>query len=281
MKRIIIYLMTFIMAIFSTQALHAGAWTQKRGEWYYKLGLRIVRADEFYEPGGNKIDTRTIGDYTTTFYGEYGLNDWLTLVASAPIFKRITLNRQVNGRGEVLFLGDSKNGVADFDIGARVALLRAAKSVLSAEVLFGIPIGDDNQSSGLLTGDGEFNQLIKLQFGHSFFPTAIYFSGEAGFNNRTEGFSDEFGYAAELGYTFKNRLLFIFRLRGVESLKNGESSGVGGMLLFANNQSYLSYGPEINYMITRMLGVSAGIEGATRGENVLSAPAFSAGFFLK
>jgi len=76
--------------------------------------------------------------------------------------------------------------------------------------------------------------------------------------------------------------LVSFKLRGVESRKNGNDTVVGGMGgLFANNQSYLSYGPEISYIVNQTFGISAGIESATRAENVLSAPAFSFGFFIR
>lgn len=283
MKRVLAYLCMFVLSSSSIQEVWAGAWTQKRGEGYYKLGFRVIRADRFYELDGNKIDIPTIAEYTTGFYGEYGLNHRVTLIASVPFFKRITLNKQVGSNsGFVFFPGDSKTGIADSDFGVRVALLHRGGTVLSAEILFGLPIGDNNQSNGLLTGDGEFNQWFKLQFGRSFYPLTMYFSSEVGFNNRTEGYSDEFYYAVEIGYSFNNRFSIAFKARGIESLKNGDETVVGGMGgLFANNQSYLSYGPEITYNLNRVFGISAGIEGATRGENVLSAPAFSLGLFLK
>jgi hypothetical protein len=75
------------------------------------------------------------------FYGEYGLNERLTLIASVPVFKRITLNRQVgSSTGFVFFEGDSKSGLADFDIGARIGLLRKGGAVVAAEALLGLPV---------------------------------------------------------------------------------------------------------------------------------------------
>lgn len=273
-----------VLILFSSlNSLFAGAWTQKRGQGYYKLGFRLIRADQFYEPNGNKVDIPTFAEYTTSFYGEYGLTDRLTLVASVPFFKRITLNKQVGrNTGFVFFEGDSKSGVSDSEIGMRVGLLKWGGSVLSSELLFGLPIGDDVQANGLLTGDGEFNQLLKLQFGQSFYPRPAYFTSEVGFNNRTEGYSDEFYYAAEIGYTLRQKFLIAFKVRGVESLKNGNDAVLGGMGgLYANNQSYFAYGPEISFIFNRNFGMLAGMEGAARGENVLSAPAFSFGLFVK
>lgn len=277
-----IFLCLLILAVLSLKEAQAGAWTQKRGFGFYKLSFRLIRADQFYEPNGNKIDIPTLGDYTVTFYGEYGLNDRLTFIANVPVFKRITLNKQVGANsGVVFFEGDSKSGLADSDIGMRLGIARAGNSVVSAELLLGLPIGDNKQENGLFTGDGEFNQLIKVQLGHSFYPRPLYFTAEAGFNNRTKGYSDEFHYAAEIGYTFKGRFLVSLKFRGIESLENGKAvtASTGG--LFANDQSYLTYGPELSYLINQGLGISASIEGATRAKNVLSAPAFSLGIFMK
>lgn len=282
MRKSVIYFCLLFLFLSSANQVGAGAWTQKRGQGFYKLSLRLIRADQFYEPTGNKIDIPTLSDYTTTFYGEYGLTDRLTLVVNVPAFKRVTLNKQVgNNSGFVFFEGDSKSGIADSDVGVRLGLLRSGSSVLSAEVLFGLPVGDNSQTNGLLTGDGEFNQLLKAQFGHSFYPVPLYFSGEFGFNNRTKGYSDEWRYAAEIGFTFSSKFLVSFKLRGVDSRKNGNAvtGSVGG--LFANNQSYLSYGPEVSYIIKESFGISAGIESATQAENVLSAPAFSFGVFVR
>lgn len=283
MRKSIIYYCLLFLFLSSVNQVAAGAWTQKRGQGFYKMSFRLIRADQFYEPNGNKIDIPTLSDYTTNFYGEYGLTDRVTLVANVPVFKRVTLNKQVgNNSGFVFFEGDSKSGIADSEVGVRLSLLRGGGSVFSAEVILGLPIGDNSQTNGLFTGDGEFNQLIKAQFGHSFYPLPLYFSAEFGYNNRTNGYSDEWHYAAEIGYTFSNKFLVSFKLRGVESRKNSNSTVLGGMGgLSANNQSYLCYGPEFSYIINESFGLSAGIESATRAENVLSAPAFSFGVFVK
>ena len=118
--------------------------------------------------------------------------------------------------------------------------------------------------------------------GHSLYPVPAYFNVDIGFNNRIKGYSDEFLFAFEVGYTFKGKLTAILRLRGLESLENGDdgvSGGMGG--LYANNQSYTTYGPELIYSIDERAGISLSAAGATRVKNALSAPVFSLGVFLK
>ena len=177
---------------------------------------------------GNKTSIPTLGDYTFSLYGEYGLRDDLTLVAYLPFYKRITLNKQV-GRpsGFVYFAGDDVNGIADAQLGLRYRLAHLGATVISAALTLGVPLGDDSQPNGLLTGDGEANQLLALQIGHSLYPAPAYFNVDIGFNNRVKGYSDEVLYSVEVGYTFKGKLTAILRLRGLESLENGDD-GVSG-----------------------------------------------------
>lgn len=262
---------------------HAGAWTQRRGHGFYKLEGRFIYAQRFFEPDGQIIDIPTLSDYTTSFYGEYGVSNRLTLLAYVPFYKRIALNRQIGEpSGFVYFAGDSVSGFADSDMGVRIGLKQNSSTVLSARVMFGLPLGKDEQQNGLLTGDGEFNQLLALELGHSFYPLPLYFSGEAGFNNRTQGFSDEFRYAAEFGYTLWGKTTVMMKFLGVASLKNGHDNVRGGMGgLYANNVSYLALGPALFYQINKNFGVTVGIDGAAYGQNVLAAPSYALGIYFK
>ena len=274
-------LILLVALLFAPEAL-AGPWPQKRKHGFYKLGFGFVQANRFYELGGNLIDIPTLSDYTVSFYGEYGFTDRITGVAYVPFMQRITLNRQV-GRltGTEIFAGAENTGVADADIGVRVGLLQKGNTVVSTSLMFGIPLGDDGHENGLFTGDGEFNQHLSLGVGHSFYPTPAYVAVQAGYNNRTQGFSDEFRFSAEAGYTVQQKVTLIARLRGLESLENGDDSIMGGMGgLSANNQSYFTFGFEAAYSITNKLGISVSVESATRGQNILSAPAYSTGLFL-
>ena len=280
MKKNLLFIITSLCIV---NTAYSGAWTQKHGEGYYKIGIRIVRANKFYQSNGNKITIPTLGDYTTSFYSEYGLSKRLTAIISLPFYKRTTLNRQIfRTSGTELTSGGSLAGIADTDIGLRIGLLHEGQTALSVDVLLGLPLGEDTPRNGLVTGDGELNQLFRLQLGHSFYPSRLYLNGQFGFNNRTKGYSDEFHYAAEVGYNTGEKSLLILHVNGVESLKNGNDTGQGGTGgLFGNNQRYLTYGPELIYSFNHTWGISLGVEGATRAQNILSAPAYSLGLFLK
>ena len=260
----------------------AGPWPLKRGSGFYKLGFGFVRANQFYEPDGNRIAIPTLADYTVSFYGEYGLTDRFTAVAYVPFMQRLTLNRQVGAEtGFEFFEGDAVTGPADMDFGLRVGLFQLGNTTVSSTLTLGIPVGDNQQENGLLTGDGEFNQMLSVGVGHSFYPAPAYVSAEAAFNNRNQGFSDEFRVAAEAGYTLRNRVTAIAKLRAQEPLRNGTDATVGGTGgLYASNQRYLVFAFEMAVQMTQKLGFSLSVEGATRGQNVLSAPAYSTGLYL-
>ncbi len=278
MKKIVLCLTVIICSCFSNSVALAGAWPQKRGEGYYKIGFRVTQADMFYDRSGNKMRVPTFTDFTTSFYGEYGITDRLTLLASAPFYKRLTTEREIASSGNEL----TNSGFADSDVGFRVGLFGIGNSVVSAEILLGLPLGDDSHPNGLLTGDGEFNQLFRLGFGHSFYPKPAYFSVDVGFNNRTQGYSDEFHYDAEVGYTFGAKWLFDFKIRGIRSIKNGSDMVVAGVATStANDQSYLSYGAEINYLINNSIGFILGVDSATFIENTIGAPTYSFGIFYR
>lgn len=275
---IILILSVFLLA----QNTFAGGWTQKQGAGFYKLGFDFLKADRYYSPTGKKINITTTGEYTFSLYSEYGITDRLTATAYIPFFKRLTVNRLV-GRtsGFEFFEGDARNGFADIDLGIRYRLLQFGPTVVSSSLTLGIPVGSDKQENGLFTGDGEFNQLVAFEAGHSFYPKPWFATATLGFNNRTNGFSDEFRYGFQLGYQPWKPFLVALNLRGVKSLENGKD-GVGGTSGFAGNDvEYLSYGLEVMHTVTGSFGLTAGFVSATLGQNALAAPVFSVGVFYR
>jgi hypothetical protein len=258
----------------------AGAWTYKRGHGFYKLEARYIHARQYFEPDGNVIDIPELQDFTASFYGEYGLTDRLNLTVYAPFYQRLALNRQISSSGLVLFPGDTASGFADMDVSLRFGLRQDRPTVLSARLLLGLPTGNSEQAYGLVTGDGEFNQMLMLEVGHSFYPRPVYVIGEFGVNNRTNDFSDEFRYGAELGFTFWRNFTATMRVTGVQSLRNGTSAALGGYGgLYGNDVSYLALAPSLTYKLAGSLGVTGGVDAAAFGENVLASPTYSLGVF--
>lgn len=245
----------------------AGGWTQPGGKGYFKLNEQIIQSDSYFKPTGKKEPITAQSRYTTSLYGEYGLVERFTLVGYIPFYQRISEDRPGS---------DAKTGTGDWELGARIGLLTKGPTVVSIQVMAGLPLGDSfsEQEVGLFTGDGEFNQLFSLQVGRSLWPTPGYLKAEIGFNNRESDFSDELRYALEAGFMIDERIGVSVWLRGVKALgTEGEWT--------RNDQQYVSFGPEINFYLTSNAGITAGLTKYTGAHNVLDAPAWDIGLFMK
>jgi protein XagA len=271
----------FLLLSITPSVLTAQAWTKNKGEGFYKLDFTMIKATDVFDTKGDVVPFRTLGNYTTSFYGEYGITNKITAIAYVPFFVRNVVNETKGAQtGNIIEKGIENNGFGDMDLGLRFAL--PIKNIaVSANLLLGLPTGDAKQADALFTGDGEFNQMLKIAIGTG--KKRWWTQGALGFNNRTKGFSDEFRYDFEFGYKFFNdRLLAILKLNGIESFNNGtvKEANTG---LFSNNVEYAGFGPEFLYYanVKKTIGVSARLAGAFKGQNVLAAPSLSFGVFAQ
>ncbi|MBV6442901.1 MAG: hypothetical protein EPGJADBJ_04627 [Saprospiraceae bacterium] len=284
MKNTIILLFTFLTAAFSAYPSLANGWPRPKGTGFYKLDFSFIRARSYYGPDGNIYDINgsgtLLGNYTTAFYGEYGITNKLTAIAYIPFLVRNTVNEGVGAiTGEVLQPGLENTAFGDADLGFRYGLLKKGAWVLSGSFWLGIPSGDYKNKDLLYTGDGEWNQQLRLEWGYG--AARWYATGYTGVNNRTKGFSEEFRYHAEAGYWLvKNTLLASVKLAGVESFRNGDPSGTSNGL-FANNVEYVSPQFGLAYERNGKWGLSALVAGAFAGSNALASPSVSVGVYRK
>lgn len=262
-------------------------WVKDKGKGYYKLSAWSLVSDQHYTDTGNIDPNATRGYFNLNFYGEYGITDNLDIIVYVPFFSRTYQNEQLSGTtGNVLQVGESLNSIGDTDISVRYGLLNTGKFALSTSLKLGLPIGNDSGGSdgSFQTGDGEFNQLLQLDFGLPFKFISIpgFAKTYLGYNNRTMNFSDELHFGAEAGLNFyRNKIWLIGRLNIVESLQNGSLSAQTNQgSIFANNVEYTGIGVEAAYYLTQTLGVSVAYGGALSGRIIYANPTYSAGIFL-
>lgn len=281
MKNLIII---FIIILSAHAVALAGGWPQPQGFGFYKLDFSFIQARKFYGMDGRTYDINgagtRLGYYTTSFYGEYGITNKWTAIAYVPFFVRNTVNEGVGSiTGEVLQKGLKNNALGDIDLGLRYGLWAKDRWSVATSLVFGLPTGDANNADLLFTGDGEFNQLLRLEAGYG--GNRWYATGYVGFNNRTQDFSDEFRYEAEFGYKFwDSRVLTGVKLSGIQSFNNGSPTGSANGL-FGNNVEFLSPQFFVAYEHQQKIGVMAQISGAVTGRNALAAPAVAFGIYAK
>ncbi len=252
---------------------YAGGWTHPQGKGYFKLSQQIISAESLFFSDGSKGEIPTVSGYTTSLYGEFGLLDRVTLVGYMPFYT----NFSVDAEGF-----ESTTGVGDWDIGVRIGLLTGGPTVVSLQALAGLPLGNSGQGVVLWTGDGEFNQHFSLQVGHSLYPVPGYLKAEIGYNNResdedpVNDFADELRYSLEAGYTIADRVGISVWLRGIEALGRADDE-----FQPRNDIQYLSFGPQVDFYVTPNVGINASMSKFTKARNMLDAPAWQFGVFVK
>ncbi len=269
------------------------AWTQPKGEGYFKLGQQMVRAGSFFNPDGEVIDIRTTSVYQTVAYAEIGITDRLTAVVNAPLFVRSTLNRLADQQsGEEIDAGDELNGIGDVWFGLKWGLIQSGPVVWSVSADVKTPLGNNTggRTELLQTGDGAWGMFLMTDVSHSFYPSPFYISGGLGYNWRgnatldystgaqSVNYTDGFRWRAEVGFTPGNFLLAL-KINHLIALDNGEDVGNSSSSLFGNNISYLALTPEVNYTIAEKVGFSAGVGTVLSAENILAAPNWQLGVY--
>lgn len=266
-----------------------GGWTQRKGGAYYKVSQWWVVASKHYTSSGGVDPNVTTGIYNTSLYAEYGITDKITGIAYLPFFSRNVRNAEISAtNGMVISPGEAINSVGDADVGIKYKLNGPeSKFAIAGTLQFGLPLGNNAGGSdgSLQTGDGEFNQMVKLDVSRSFSIKGVnaYANVYAGFNNRTKNFSDEFRLGGEIGAGFlNNRIWGIYRVDMVESLQNGLSSAEGsnGVTIFANNTEFVAYTYEVAGYITEKIGISGSYSGAYSARLIFASPSYSVGVFL-
>lgn len=280
------YILLGLLCVFTT-SLFAGGWPQPKNKGYFKLSEWWLVANEHYTDLGRIDPNVTTGLFITSLYGEYGLTDKLTVIAYLPFFSRSYFNNTVSGTtGEVVIPGAAINSFGDTDLALKYGLLRKGPWALSGTLLFGLPLGNaDSGVDGLQTGDGEFNSMLQVDLGVSFPVGGLnaYANAYVAYNNRSNGFSDEFRYGLEAGVSLlNNKLTAIGRVYGIEAMNNGDELGTpNSTSLFGNRSEHLTVAGELAYQVGDNWGLSVSAATAVRGQIILAGTAWSAGVFVK
>lgn len=278
----------FFATIFAINTTFAGGgWPQPKDQGYFKVFQWWVIGDQHFTDSGALDPNVTSGIFNSGFYGEYGLTNRLTAIAYVPFFSRATSNNVVSGTtGETITEGDAINSFGDSELGLKYGLITKGPIALSATIRFGLPLGNSNggKAGNLQTGDGEFNQSLTVDAGKGFNigKTEAYANIYGGYNNRSNGFSDEILYGGEIGVKLlDNKILAIARFVGVKSTNNGTSQEQSNSTsIFANNSEHFSFNPEVAYNFNDSWGVSASVGAALYGRLIFANPSYSVGVFF-
>lgn len=257
-------------------------WTQEKGKGYFKIGAWWLEADEHFTNTGLIDPKATRGLFITRFFGRYGLNHKTTLIAYVP-HTRVYQNKQVFSSGRAAISGEQFSSLGDINLGVEYQIAKKQGWAYSASLSLGLPTGKDSGGSdgSYQTGDGEFNQQLRLHAGKSYRigSNTFYAKGSLGINQRSKGFSDELRASLETGTkVFQDKLLILFRANTIQFFHNGslDASNSNGSI-FANNVEVINLGGE--FILALNSKFSWGLSGVfpISGRVLYRAPALSAG----
>lgn len=280
MQKLKYHLTIILLVCIVTSSFAGGGWPQKKKKGFFKLGQSFIVANKYFDHNGDVIDITTLGIYTTSLYGEYGITDRITAIAYVPFFVRGTLNKERNAITNALENeGDEMNAFGDVDLGVKIGITKDKPIAVSTTLILGLPTGENaGGNSGILqSGDGEFNQIIMLDAGKGF--NKFYTNVGVGFNNRTNNFSDEFRYTFEIGYTGWNKLIATLKVNGIKTLNNDDDTVVIQNGIFSNRVEYFAFGPELSYKVKDNFGITAYVGFAGAAKRILASPNFGFGVF--
>lgn len=209
-----------VTALLFSGLVNAGAWTGPKGASYNKFGFNYFSSDKVFDGDNNSVDAgSTFTDLNFTYYGEYGIEDYLSVFGSIP-FKSVESDPDVGPSVD-------NSGIGDIDVGLRYNVYNDKKwGLISIQGLVKIPEAYDEKDE-LTLGNGQYDVEGRILYGKSLYPQPVYFGLEVGYRYRADEPSDEFKYLIEVGYTATDKLSLRAKLDGTTSAKNADKGAVG------------------------------------------------------
>lgn len=292
-SRAVAVLMLFPLAAASALA-GGGAWNRVIDGYYINVGLESLSAnDEFGFDGirhplfsdTSAFRNGSFGITNISFYGEIGLSNWLTGVASTQYIVAV---REAFSRLTQRDSSASASGLGDLWLGARIRLLPRGVSYAAAlTVSVKLPTGSPLQAVPLGTGVVDYEAAAA--FGSSF-PVLGDIKGYAqlsgGFRLRNGGASNELNYLTEIGVSLGEDFGAQVVLDGVHSFAdfdaaadNPDNSNAARAL--TADQSFLRWRTGVSYAVKPGLDLNVAYTWNSAGRNALAISGPSVGLAWK
>lgn len=164
---------------------------QPAGTGQFIAGVGYSEATRRFDPWGNATPTPAFSKVEASGFLEYGVTDWLTLVA-AP-----TLAHEHDGPATNSVTGSDASA-----FGARVALWQVPGWVVAVQALMQPPVGDESVAAQIQDGGARaFAVDTRLMLGHGFalFGWPAFVDIDPGVRLRADPFPDETRLDATFG----------------------------------------------------------------------------------
>jgi hypothetical protein len=176
-------LITVILIVSPLPARAGGAWIKEVGKGFAKVTVTQLTAQDIHDFDGALQPLPGISTQTVMLYGEFGMAKDVEAIVGIPAFKSNATSEyeRVNGIGDVMLGAKMKIQGGDWPVAAGVLVeLPTGSSSLSGNAVDG-----SGAQLNMPTGDGELNTWLFGAVSHSFWPTQVYGTLEAGYNFRS------------------------------------------------------------------------------------------------
>ena len=280
-RTITAFLVAFVSGFGITSTWAQSPWTPKKGHGCTQLSYnRIGPYQRLYLANGESQNlSRQITDVTLQGYGEFGISDRTTLLASVP-WKLIQSGAAANGMPLSIPASDLST-FGNVQFGFRRNFTRK-KAIFSGQVMIEAPTGKFEENSGLRSGYDAWTLAPSLSVGQG--TSKLYGYISAGTGIRTNNYSSDYSLLAEGGYKLFKRwwMIAVVNYRG--SFRNGEVRFPSSNLqtgLYLNDQEYFAYGLKTILELSSKWGINAAAYGAGSGNYVAKAPSLNGGVYYK
>ncbi|MEO1477068.1 MAG: hypothetical protein AAFV01_00675 [Bacteroidota bacterium] len=219
-------------------------WPRGQGNGYVQLGLGLAGADRGFDgdrnlgPLGSEDNPETYSEFAVYAYGEVGITDRLTAIAST--FLRSSVAENMDGE----FVN---GGLSDVTLQLRYSFPQIGPLVVSPQVGVRLPTGYDAEDSPPL-GSGEADLLAEVQWGVSLWPTPAYVGGSVGYRQRGGLIEDEILAVLEAGYFVTEA--FLLRARGDLTESTSNEITDFSQLGLPPEQGFLTLGPGVTVVLS-------------------------------
>ena len=263
------------LTLFLVSRAFAGAWTQKKGDYYLKLAGGYLNSTQDINAAGDRVEKEGQGrlrDLNFAAYVEYGISDRLTLVAAAP-YKNMKDTRTFT-TGTAL---ERRWGFGDVE-------LRMRRLLWNRDVVASIAAGgkvptwyEDDESTRVPLSTKKVDGDVRLLLGKSLYPLPGYVTGEAGYRLRGGRFSNEAFYTLEAGFAL-DRILIKGYVSGVRTFGACEPEDAVGLI---GDQNILKISPGLIYRLNARVELSMDLVHVASGCNTTAGNTFFVGVALK
>lgn len=260
------------------QTRAGGGWVKKKRSFYGKVSVSSFRSNKYYSLLGNLNDQGAQFRQTSVdLYAEYGLTNRLTLILNAPVFRA---NRFVN-TGTASGFGDTmvelKYGLLTKKIPVAISISPTFPTGKSR-----VLVANNDRPGNLInlpTGDGELN-IWTRGYASSSLGTNTYVSVDVGYNFRTQGFTNQYTFAGEIGHRFGKKLWLNSTLRQFATA--GTPNPNKGSFVYGEGLEYVSYSFGAACALSRQISLTADYQNMLgRRQNVYSGPMVGLGLSVQ